>query len=59
MAYRVVFTNGEKRELIIEAESVGYESASSMMVFKDPAGHKIALVPVDRVLYIKSTSDHG
>ena len=55
MPYLIAFTNGEDRELIVEADAVTHESSSSMMIFRDREGKKIAYIPVDRILYVKKT----
>ena len=55
MSYRVVFQNGEKRELVVEANSVKYNSDSSMLEFTNDSGVRVAFVPKECVLYIKKT----
>lgn len=57
MAYRVVFTNGEQRELAVKAASLKYDKNSSTMEFRNDDGEKVAFVPIDRILYIKKTDE--
>ena len=57
MPYLVVFTNGEKRELVVEADTITYESSFKSMVFRDREGNKMAYVPVDGILYVKKTDE--
>ncbi len=47
--YRAVFINGEKRELIIDADRV-VENKNTMMFYKDK--HVVAVIPRDKFLYI-------
>ena len=52
--YRVVFTNGEKRELVVLAENVSEQDESYVFA----ANHsKVAVVPIKQVLYIKETEE--
>ncbi len=53
MPYRVVFTNGEQRELVVKADKVEYRPESKQMVFFDENDLPIAYVPSDRILYVK------
>ena len=53
MAYQVVFVNGEKRELRVEAGIVYHDANHPVITFKDDSGTIVAMVPVDRILYIK------
>ena len=57
MAYRVVFTNGEQRELAVKAASLKYDKNSSTMEFRNDDGEKVVFVPIDRILYIKKTDE--
>ena len=57
MPYLVVFTNGEKRELVVEADTITYESSFKSMVFRDREGNKMAYVPVDGILYVEKTDE--
>ncbi len=57
MAYRVVFTNGEKRELVIEATLIKHNSSSASLEFFDDSRGKVALVPIDRILYVKKVDE--
>ncbi len=47
--YRIVFANGEKKELIVDADDFK-ETTSSTVFYKDK--HKVAAVPMDKILYI-------
>ena len=59
MAYRIVFTNGEKRELVVEATKVLLEGpqAAPCMVFYSDSREQVALVPVEKILYCIKNSD--
>ena len=52
MAYKVVFTNGEKRELVVPAARVQPECDGRMIGFQSDASQQVALVPAERVLYV-------
>ena len=53
MPYFVAFTNGEERELVVKAIRVKHDSSSSTMEFWDADGTKVAIIPINRILYIK------
>ena len=57
MPYFIAFTNGEDRELIVEADAVTHESDPDMMIFRDREGKKIAYIPIERILYVKRTEE--
>ena len=48
--YRVVFANGEKKELLVKADNFG-ERQSYMLFYKGEV--QVAAVPADKVLYIE------
>ena len=49
--YRVVFVNGEKREMVVEADELGVVNGSYN--FKNN-NIIVAATPIDRVLFIKA-----
>lgn len=57
MSYEVVFTNGENRELIVDAPKIHTEKGSEIVTFLDNAGQKVAVVPLARILYIVKNGD--
>ena len=60
MPYRVVFTNGEKRELYVSADNVVYDKSSAPLVKLLKGARVVAYIPVDNILYIEKTeaADH-
>jgi len=54
--YRVVFTNGEKRELTVEADRIDSEKQGVVRLLK-AGGTTVAVVPTERVLYIVEAED--
>lgn len=56
MAYKVVFRNGENLkngELILKAEKIRQNAQSGIMEFIDDSGLQVAVIPTDRILYVK------
>ena len=48
--YKVVFANGEKRNLIVKAEIIRVKT--SLLKFKTADGDLVAIVPLEKVLYV-------
>ena len=48
--YKVVFANGEKRDLIVKAEIIHVRT--SLLKFKTAGGDLVAVVPLEKVLYV-------
>ena len=57
--YQVVFTNGEKRDLTVEANSIDYAQEGMIRFLRqgESKGTPVAVVPVDRVLYVIRTDE--
>ena len=53
--YRVVFVNGEKRELVIEADAIVQNGGSLVQLMK--SGKPVAAIPLERVLFIERIDD--
>ena len=52
MPYRVVFKkNGRPREILVEATKI--QTDSGYVTFLDDDGHQVAVIPKDRIFYIK------
>lgn len=49
--YRVVFTNGEKRELTVEADRIDADKPGVIRLLR-AGGTIVAVAPTERVLYI-------
>ena len=49
--YKVVFANGEKRDLVVRAEIIR-EAKPSLLQFKTASGDLVAIVPLEKVLYV-------
>ena len=54
MTYRVVFANGEKRELLVDAEKA-VEGNHTMIFLKEK--HVVAAVPLEKLLYLVRVDD--
>lgn len=52
--YKVVFANGEKKELEVSARKIETDTAHGVIRFMKESSTKMyaAVVPIDRVLYI-------
>ena len=52
--YKVVFANGEKKELEVSARSIETDSSHGVIRFKRESSTRMysAVIPIDRVLYI-------
>ncbi len=52
--YKVVFSNGEKREVMFESCSIQVFKDKGIIQFEDrESGNVIGVIPMDRVLYVK------
>ncbi len=49
--YKVVFANGEKRNLTVKAEIIS-EAKPSLLKFKTADGDLVAIVPLEKILYV-------
>ena len=54
--YRIVFVNGEKRELVVNAAEMAYAPDSASVAFKNDDGVMVAFIPLDRILYVMKDS---
>lgn len=50
--YKIVFTNGEKREMICKASHIDPTNVH-MVRFEGQSGETVALIPSGNILYIK------
>ncbi len=51
--YRVIFTNGEKRDLTVQADRIDFEKQGVLRLMKAGENRNaVAVVPLDRVLYV-------
>ena len=58
--YKVVFTNGEKRELVIKASRIDEKKPNLLRLMRDDNGSRVvATIPIDRVLYIVEVPDES
>ena len=56
--YRIVFRNGEKRELVLEAHSITPPAQGVYRLLADDDQRRtIAVIPADQVLYIVEDKD--
>ena len=56
MSYKVVFRNGENGkngELLINADKIRQNPTAGIMEFIDDTGIQVAVIPTDRILYVK------
>lgn len=54
--YKILFTNGEKRELICKADEI-VENDPRMIKFLRKDREILAMVPSEKILYIERLSD--
>ncbi|MDE2987085.1 MAG: hypothetical protein OXT70_03395 [Chloroflexota bacterium] len=51
--YRVIFTNGEKRDLTVKADRIDFEKKGVLrLMTAGETRNAVAVVPLDRVLYV-------
>ena len=57
--YRIVFANGEKRDLVCKASEIRPSSTypGMLRLVDDKEGRIVALAPLDKVLYVVDITD--
>ena len=57
--YKVIFTNGEKRDLTVKASKIDHRSNTVLRFTRSDDGERtVAVVPMDRVLYVVEVLDN-
>ena len=55
--YRIVFSNGEKKTLVVEAQNIDYSKPGFVGLRADNNQRVVALIPTDKLLYIVDDKD--